>query len=37
MVLAPTIPGTVYLVAICALGGSTSQSAWSNPVAIMST
>jgi hypothetical protein len=37
MVLAPTNPGTVYLVAICALGGSTSQSAWSNPVAIMST
>jgi len=37
MVLAPTVPGTVYLVAFCALGGSTGQSAWSNPVSIMST
>jgi hypothetical protein len=37
MVLSPTVPGTVYMVEICALGGSTSQSAWSNPVSIMST
>ena len=37
MVLAPTIPGVVYLVEICALGGSTNQSPWSNPVSIMST
>jgi hypothetical protein len=37
MVLAPTIPGVIYLVEICALGGSTNQSPWSNPVSIMST
>ena len=37
MVLAPTVPGTIYLVAFCALGGSTGQSAWSNSVSIMST
>lgn len=37
MVLAPTIPGTVYIVEFCAMGGSTIQSIWSNPVSIMST
>ena len=37
MLLAPVTPGTTYLVAICALGGSTGQSAWSNPVSIMAT
>jgi hypothetical protein len=37
MVLTPTVPGTTYTVQFCALGGSTGQSAWSNPVAIMST
>jgi hypothetical protein len=37
MVLAPTIPGTVYMVEFCAMGGSTGQSPWSNPVSIMST
>lgn len=37
MVLSPTTPGTVYTVRFCALGGSTGQSAWSNPVTIMST
>lgn len=37
MVLAPTVPGTVYTVQFCALGGSTGRSAWSNPVSIMAT
>ena len=37
MVLAPTVPGTLYMVEFCALGGSTGQSPWSNPVTIMST
>jgi len=37
MVLAPTVPGTVYRVEFCALGGSTKQGPWSNPVSIMST
>jgi hypothetical protein len=37
MVLAPTVPGTIYMVEFCALGGSTGQSAWSNPVSIMAT
>ena len=37
MVLAPTIPGTIYMVEFCAMGGSTGQSAWSNPVSIMAT
>jgi hypothetical protein len=37
MVLTPTVPGTVYLVEFCALGGSTKQGPWSNPVSIMST
>jgi len=37
MVLAPTVPGTIYMVEFCALGGSTGQSPWSNPVTIMST
>jgi hypothetical protein len=31
------VPGTVYLVEFCALGGSTKQGPWSNPVSIMST
>jgi len=37
MVLKPTVPGTVYMVEFCAMGGSTGQSPWSNPVSIMST
>ena len=37
MVLSPTVPGTLYMVEICAMGGSTGQSAWSNPVSIMAT
>lgn len=37
MVLTPTVPGTVYMVQICVLGGSTGQSPWSNPVTIMAT
>jgi|GEM_PF-1343701 len=37
MLLQPTVPGTTYMVEICALGGSTGQSPWSNPVSIMST
>ena len=37
MVLAPTVPGTIYIVQFCALGGSTGQSPWSNPVSIMAT
>jgi hypothetical protein len=37
MLLTPTVPGKTYMVEICALGGSTGQSAWSNPVSSMST
>jgi len=37
MLLTPTTPGKTYLIQICALGGSTGQSAWSNPVGIMAT
>lgn len=37
MVLTPTLPGTLYMVEFCALGGSTGQSPWSNPITIMST
>ena len=37
MTLAPTTPGKLYVIQICALGGSTGQSAWSNPVSIMAT
>ena len=37
MVLMPTTPGKVYVIEICALGGSTGQSAWSNPVSSMAT
>ncbi len=37
MVLSPTVPGTIYMVEFCAMGGSTVQSPWSNPVSIMST
>ena len=37
MVLAPTTLGTIYMVFFCAMGGSTGQSSWSNPVSIMST
>jgi hypothetical protein len=37
MLLMPTTPGKTYLIQICALGGSTGQSAWSNPMGIMST
>ena len=32
MLLTPTTAGKMYLIQICALGGSTGQSAWSNPV-----
>jgi hypothetical protein len=37
MTLTPTTPGKLYLIQICALGGSTVQSAWSNAVSIMAT
>jgi hypothetical protein len=37
MLLTPTIPGKIYMIEICALGGSTGQSGWSNPMSIMST
>jgi len=37
MVLQPTVPGTTYMVEICALGGSTGQSPWSDPVSRMAT
>jgi hypothetical protein len=37
MTLTPTTPGKPYLIQIAALGGSTGQSAWSNPVSIMAT
>jgi hypothetical protein len=37
MVLAPTVPGTVYTVQFCALGGSTGCSEWSQSVSRMAT
>jgi hypothetical protein len=37
MLLKPTTAGATYIVQICALGGSTGQSAWSNPFTIMAT
>jgi hypothetical protein len=37
MTLTPTTPGKLYTMEICALGGSTGRSAWSNPVSIMAT
>ena len=37
MLFTPTTPGKTYLIQISALGGSTGQSAWSNPVGIMAT
>jgi len=37
MVLTPTVPGKIHMIEICALGGSTGQSAWSTPVGIMAT
>ena len=37
MLLTPTVPGKIHMIEICALGGSTGQSAWSNPMSIMST
>jgi hypothetical protein len=37
MTLSPTTAGKLYVMQICALGGSTGQSAWSNPVSIMAT
>jgi hypothetical protein len=37
MLLQPTLPGTTYMIEFCALGGSTGQSPWSNPVSIMAT
>jgi hypothetical protein len=30
-------PGTTYMIQAQAIGGSTGQSGWSNPVSIMST
>jgi hypothetical protein len=37
MTLTPTTPGKSYSIQICALGGSTGRSAWSNPVSVMAT
>ena len=37
MTLTPTTAGKLYMVQICALGGSTGKNAWSNPVSIMAT
>ena len=37
MVLSPVTPGTTYTLQFCAKGGSTSQSAWSDPVSRMAT
>jgi hypothetical protein len=37
MTLTPTTPGKSYMMEICALGGSTGRSAWSNPVSAMAT
>jgi hypothetical protein len=37
MVLTPVIAGTLCTVRFCALGGSTGQSPWSNPVTRMAT
>jgi hypothetical protein len=37
MVLQPVTPGTTYTVQFCALGGSTGQSAWSDPITRMAT
>jgi len=37
ILLTPTTPGKTYLIQICALGGSTGQSAWSNAVGVMAT
>jgi hypothetical protein len=37
MLLTPTTPGKIYRIQICALGGSTGQSAWSKPMSIMAT
>jgi hypothetical protein len=37
MVLSPTTAGKVYMIQICAMGGSTGQSAWSNANSIMAT
>jgi hypothetical protein len=37
MVLSPVTPGTIYMIQFCALGGSTRQSAWSDPVSRMAT
>jgi hypothetical protein len=37
MLFTPTTPGKTYLLQINALGGSTGQSAWSNPMGVMAT
>jgi hypothetical protein len=37
IVLANLTPGTTYMIQAQAIGGSTGQSGWSNPVGIMST
>lgn len=35
MLLSPTIPGTTYMAEVCAIGGTTLQTPWSNPVSVM--
>jgi hypothetical protein len=37
MLLQPVIAGTTYMVEVCALGGSTNQSLWSDPISRMAT
>jgi hypothetical protein len=37
ILLQPVMPGTTYMVRFCALGGSTGQSPWSDPVSRMAT
>ena len=37
IVLTGLVPGTTYMIQAQAIGGSTGQSGWSNPVSIMST
>lgn len=37
ILLQPVIPGTTYMIEVCAMGGSTGQSQWSDPVSRMAT
>lgn len=37
IVLQPVIPGTTYMIELCAMGGSTGQGPWSDPVSRMAT